>query len=108
MAFLDADRDGDGLLNLDEFFDYYAVEKDYFVQHCGGWLDKTDDEIQEDYKLLCRLGHTDDGVDFQAIKKANFMVIIGARTLEIYDKAIIPDDDQVPLDWTPEQLDWLK
>lgn len=62
--FIDSDKDQDGLLNLDEFHEYWRRECKYFINQLGQYHEKTDEQIAADFQLLCRLCHNDYGFNF--------------------------------------------
>ena len=41
--FIQSDKDQDGLLNLDEFYEYWKREYKYFINEIGRYTDKTDE-----------------------------------------------------------------
>ena len=64
---MDADKDQDGRLNMDEWFDYWDKKYNYFKGQYGQYIELTDEEIEKDYNFMCELAESDDGPDWATI-----------------------------------------
>ena len=85
LRFIDADKDKDGRLNMDEYFNFWENTYQYFKSIMGTYMQKSDEEIKSDYKMLCDMAGCDDGPNYQSLQKCNNIIIVGTAHLEIQE-----------------------
>ena len=108
LRFIEADKDKDGRLNIDEYFEYRRLTYNYFTELYGAYYDKDDEGIRAEYKMLLNISRHDDGPNFQTIVKCNNICIVGTAHMELEAEVVHLEDDNVPLfQWTEEQMDML-
>jgi len=64
LRFIEADKDKDGRLNIDEYFEYRRLTYNYFTELYGAYYDKDDEGIRAEYKMLLNISRHDDGPNF--------------------------------------------
>ena len=64
LRFIEADKDMDGRLNMDEYYEFWDISYRYFFEKYGAYIQKTDEEIKSDYEMLCFIANNDDGPNF--------------------------------------------
>lgn len=108
LRFIEADKDMDGRLNMDEYFDFWDLSYRHFFDQYGAYTQKSDEEVRSDYEMLCSIGRSDDGVNYQSIVKCNNILIVGTAHMDIEKEVVHLEDDDAPLyQWTQEQMDTL-
>lgn len=82
-TFVQCDINQDGILDLDEYFAFWNAEYNYFVKQCGQYIEKTDEEVEADYEMLCKISNCDVGTDFYSFNKIKNILMITTAHIKL-------------------------